>query len=60
MQTIKRGDDAADHAPTPRPNDGSDASPSAKQDAPNYDQRTDKGQALEVEDVNSANDEGAA
>ena len=35
------------------------APPSDKQEAPNYDKRTDKGEAIEVENLSSANDEGA-
>lgn len=58
MDDQKRGDDAEDHAPKP---DRSKAKPSAaeKQDAPNYKERADEGRAIEVENVNSANDEGA-
>ncbi len=52
----KRGDDAQDHAPQP-PRDKS-VTPGDKQDAKNYEQRKDDG-AIEVENLSSANDEGA-
>lgn len=58
MDDQKRGDDAADHAPKPQQSN-TEPSPKQKQDAPNYNDKTDKGQAIEVEDVSSANDEGA-
>ena len=57
-ETKKRGDDAQDHtsmgvepAKTTHPDD--------KQDAVNYETRTDKGGAIEVENLSSENDEGA-
>ena len=58
MEDKQRGDDAQDHAP--KPNSGASAAPpSDKQDAANYEKRTDKGEAIEVENLSSANDEGA-
>lgn len=59
MDDMKRGDDAADHAPRPKDEDKREAQREAndnRQDAPNY-KRTDKGQAIRDEDVSSANDE---
>jgi hypothetical protein len=56
MSDVKRGDDAADHAPKP---DSSDAKPPAssdKQDAPNHEDRVDGGRAEPVETINAAND----
>ena len=50
----KRGDDAQDHAP--RPTRGKSETPGDKQDAKNYEAEDG---AIEVEDVSSANDEGA-
>ncbi len=53
----KRGDDAQDHAPQPT---GSKSQPADnRQDAKNYKDRTDGGEAIEVENMSSANDEGA-
>ena len=53
----KRGDDAQDHAPQPT---GPKARPPGdRQDATNYEERTDDGEAIEVENMSSANDEGA-
>jgi hypothetical protein len=57
MGEKNRGEDAQDHAPQPAPNS---APADGRQDAPNYKERTDKGEAIQVEDLNSANDEGAA
>lgn len=56
MDDIKRGDDAADHAPRPA-KDEKPAPPSGKQDAPNYAEREDGGRALPAEEISSANDE---
>ena len=57
--TFKRGDDAADHTAAAK---GAETSrrPDAKQDAANYETRTDDAQAIEVENLNSEDDEGAA
>ena len=57
MSDVKRGDDAADHAPKPSdkakpPENGSD-----KQDAPNYKNAVDGGRAEPVDGMSSANDE---
>lgn len=52
----KRGDDAQDH--TPRPMKRDDSPVGVKQDAENYEERGDQG-AIEIEDMSSANDEGA-
>ncbi len=57
MDDKKRGDDAQDHAPK---SPTGAVPPGDKQDAPNYEKRTDKGEAIEVENLNSANDEGAS
>ena len=59
MPDMKRGDDAADHAPKlPEPKKGVEAGGalSEKQDAPNYNVRVDGGRAEPVETINSAND----
>ena len=53
---VERGNDAQDHAPQPKP--GKPTEPNEKQEAANYEKRDDGG-AIEVDDVNSANDEGA-
>ena len=58
MDEKKRGDDAQDHAPAPSERAPSPAG--GQQDAPNYDERTDGGRAIKVEDMSSANDEGAS
>ena len=58
MDDKQRGDDAQDHTPMSKSGSGA-APPSDKQDAANYEKRTDKGQAIEVENLSSANDEGA-
>ena len=58
MDDKQRGDDAQDHTPMAKSGSGA-APPSDKQDAVNYEKRTDKGQAIEVENLSSANDEGA-
>ena len=60
MTDLKRGDDAADHAPkppAPKPKVESGGALSEKQDAPNYNVRVDGGRAEPVETMNSANDE---
>ena len=56
MGDQKRGKDAEDEATQPRP-DQATSTPPEKQDAPNYKDRTDKGQAIPVDDMSSANDE---
>ncbi len=53
----KRGDDAADHAPRPVTPDREDRRESRDQEAPNYDVSQKGGRSIEIEDVNSANDE---
>ncbi len=53
----KRGDDAADHAPRPVKPDTEGRPKSPEQEAPNYDVTQKGGRSIEVEDVNSANDE---
>lgn len=53
----KRGDDAADHAP--QPTQRKSVTPGDKQDAKNYEERAGDDGAIEVEDMSSANDEGA-
>ena len=58
MDDVKRGDDAADHAPKSEKGEVP-GSPQDTQDAANYDDRTDGGRALETDDVSSANDQGA-
>ena len=58
MDDKQRGDDAQDHTSMAKGGSGS-ALPDGKQDAPNYEKRTDKGEAIEVENLSSANDEGA-
>ncbi len=57
MDDKERGDDAQDHAPSAAKPTA--APPSDKQDAENYEKRSDKGQAIEVDNLSSANDEGA-
>ena len=52
----KRGDDAQDH--TPQPTGDRTTTPGHKQGAENYEERADDG-AIEIEDMSSANDEGA-
>ena len=57
MNGIKRGDDAADHAPRPTQPNTEEPPAGREQDAPNYDV-ADKGRrSIKVEDVDSANDE---
>ena len=59
MDDKQRGDDAQDH--TAMAKSGAEAKPPAdKQDASNYEERTDEQGAIEVEDLSSANDEGGA
>ena len=58
MDDKTRGDDAQDHAPK-QPASNRPAEDDKKQDAPNYDKRTDQGRAIKVDDMSSANDEGA-
>ncbi len=55
----KRGDDAQDHAPQPKQHEG--VASGDKQEAANYEQRTDDDGdgAIEVDNMSSANDEGA-
>ena len=53
----KRGDDAADHAPRPVKPDAEHRPEGRDQEAPNYDVTRKGGRSIEVEDVNSANDE---
>ena len=53
----KRGDDAQDHAP--QPTGTKSKPPGHRQDATNYEERTDGSEAIEGEDMSSANDEGA-
>ena len=56
--TFKRGDDAGDH--TPASNEpAKSTNPDGKQDAANYETRTDDAGAIEVENLSSENDEGA-
>ena len=57
MNTIERGDDAADHAPRPTEPKGEKTPESREQEAPNYDVTEKGGRSIKVEDVNSANDE---
>ena len=57
MNTIKRGDDAADHAPRPTEPKVEERPESREQEAPNYDVTEKGGRSIKVEDVNSANDE---
>ncbi len=58
MTDLTRGPDAADQAPKPKTSGKpADAEKSGKQDAPNYDDRIDRGLAEPVEKLNSANDE---
>lgn len=57
MSDVKRGDDAADHAPKPTQTGKPSETESGKQDAPNYNNTVDGGRAEPVEDMNSANDE---
>ncbi len=57
MDDQKRGNDAADHAPQPGREADKETSKNGRQDAPNYDDRTDGGRAIKREDVSSANDE---
>lgn len=61
MSEQKRGDDAGDHAPKPLQQDHAEPQQTKKQDAPNYRDRkkTEDGKAIKLEDVSSANDEGA-
>ena len=57
MSDVKRGDDAADHAPKPSDKDSDPKATSDKQDAPNYKNAVDGGRAEPVDGMNSANDE---
>lgn len=57
--TIKRGDDAQDHTASADAKKAATRPPADKQDAANYDERDDAGKAIPVENVSSANDEGA-
>jgi hypothetical protein len=59
MDDEKRGDDAGDHAPRPRESEPQrqQKPPAARQDAPNYEQTTDGGRAIESGNLTSANDE---
>ncbi len=57
--TFKRGDDAGDHT-TATEDIAKTSKSDVKQDAGNYETRTDDGQAIEVENLSSENDEGAA
>lgn len=58
-----RGNDAQDHVPKPGATAGGPgvkpSVPSGKQDAPNYANRVDGDGAIEVENLSSADDEGA-
>ena len=58
MDTKKRGNDAQDHTAAAAAHTAA-APPDDKQEAANYEKRTDKGEAIEVENLSSANDEGA-
>ena len=58
MSNKKRGDDAQDHTPAAAAHTTA-APPDDKQEAANYEKRTDAGEAIEVENLSSANDEGA-
>ena len=57
MGTVKRGDDAQDHAsqPTHRKTE----TPGNKQDAGNDEEQKGDDKSIEVEDLSSADDEGA-
>ncbi|WP_158807141.1 hypothetical protein [Beijerinckia sp. L45] len=57
MNDVKRGDDAADHAPKPDDKRTPTDKSSEKQDAPNYKTAVDGGRAEPVDGMNSANDE---
>ena len=57
MDTKKRGNDAQDHAPQPKQDKRE--TPGDKQDATNHEGREDDDNAIEVENMSSANDEGA-
>ena len=58
MSDVKRGDDAADHAPKPASKSSThEVASSDKQDAANYKDRVDGGRAEPVEKMNSGNDE---
>jgi hypothetical protein len=57
MSDVKRGDDAADHAPKPSDKDSDPKATSDKQDAPNYKDAVDGGRAEPVDGMSSANDE---
>ena len=56
VEDKKRGPDAQDRTPPPQSSERTP--PNARQDAPNY-ETSDKGQAVRVEDLSSAVDEGA-
>ena len=58
MDDKKRGDDAQDYTPASSARTKA-VPPSNKQEAENYEERSDGGQAIEVENLSSANDEGA-
>lgn len=61
MNKVERGKDAQDQTSMAKPKqpDAKDpASPKPEQDAGNF-ETTDRGQAIPVEDMSSANDEGA-
>ena len=63
MDDKQRGDDAQDHAPssdTPSSAKPQAEAPGRPQDAGHDQKRTDQSQAIDVEDLNSANDEGAS
>ncbi len=57
MGTMKRGDDAQDHAP--QPTQRKTETPGQKQEAGNYEERTGGDGSIAVEDLSSADDEGA-
>ena len=58
MDDKKRGDDAQDHTTGALAHTKA-VLPGDKQEAVNYEERADGGQAIEVENLSSANDEGA-
>ena len=59
MPDVTRGPDAADHVPKPDASKEKlpDSMKSRQQEAPNYDERVDRGLAEPVEKLDSANDE---
>lgn len=57
MGTMKRGDDAQDHAP--QPTYRKTETPGQKQEAGNYEEQKGGDGSIAVEDLSSADDEGA-